>query len=134
MLDTLDASFIEERGEVGVGKLDFLAIDRSGPAVRGMLWFARWRRVAEGGESSWDVARHGDVHMAIGVVPIECEPKIRSTCPVFGESISSCGKSVKEVLGVGFRKIFDAKVVNGEGKGCGPCGVTPEAWSVGNSR
>jgi hypothetical protein len=88
--------------------------------------------MAKGGESLWDVARHGDVHMAIGVVPIECEPKVRSTCPVFGESIS-CGKqSVKEVLGVGFRKIFDAKVVNSEGKGCGPCGVTPEAWSVGN--
>ena len=36
-LDTFDAGLVEQGREIGVGELDFAAIDRSGPEVGGML-------------------------------------------------------------------------------------------------
>ena len=37
LLDALDTGFVKEGGKVSIGQLEFLTVDRSSPAMRGVL-------------------------------------------------------------------------------------------------
>lgn len=76
-----------------------------------------------------DIRRHGDVHMTSRVVPVELEAKVTGPGPVDRDGIFG-GKSSKKMVGVGFAKVFDAKIINSESEGGATIGVTPKTWSV----
>ena len=57
------------------------------------------------------VAWHGDVDVAVGVVPVQGESAVDRYGPVGGELVVLF-EGGHEVQGVGFRKLFDAEVVD----------------------
>jgi hypothetical protein len=83
LLNPFDAKFVEERRKVGVGKLDFLTVDRGCPAMGRVLRSGRWN-VTQRVEGLGDVAGHGDVYMAGLVVPINLESEVVGSSPVDG--------------------------------------------------
>jgi len=95
----------------GGDKLGFLTIDGDCPGMRGILRFGG-SRVLESAESLGDVTRHREVDVALVIVPVELETKVLGAGPILGELIFG-GKGGKEVIGIVFAEIFDAKVVNG---------------------
>ena len=86
LLHSFNPGLVEERRKVGIRHLNFLAVDRRGPTVRGMLWFGRCG-VAKGKQRFGDIARHGDVDVARGVVPVYSETEVAGAGPVFGDGI-----------------------------------------------
>jgi hypothetical protein len=127
-LDALDTNFVKERGEIVIGKLNFLAIGWGSPTMRGML---RTRRhgVLKSVHSFGDVTGHGDVDPSVSVIPIDGETEIAGARPVFGEVIFG-GKGIKEVIGVLLGKEFDSEVIDSESESGATRGVAPETWSV----
>ena len=51
------------------------------------MFGTRRGRVLEAFECSFNVAGHGDIHGACGIVPFEVEATVKATCPVGGERI-----------------------------------------------
>ncbi len=82
-------------------------------------------------EGFGNIAGHGDVNMAGCIIPVDLETEVAGPGPVFRERILG-GESVKEVIGVGLREEFDAKVVDGKGECCATIGVAPEARRLGD--
>ena len=76
-----------------------------------------------------DVVWHGDVDIAFFVVPFELEAAEGGAFPVLCDFILE-SKGVAKVFSMFFAHIFDAKVVDDEGKGDGPCFMFEEARSV----
>ena len=72
LLDSFDAEFVKEGRDVSGSKLCLLTVDRSCPAMRGMLrsgWW--WMTQREKGFGY--VARHGNVNVAGVIVPVDFE-------------------------------------------------------------
>ncbi len=86
LLNAFDAEFVKERRQVGVGKLDFLAIDGSCPAMGRVLRSGRWS-VTQRVEGLGNVAGHGDVDMTSSIVPVDFESEITGPGPVGCETI-----------------------------------------------
>lgn len=125
LLDTLDTKFIEERRQIGVGKLDFLAVDGSGPEMGGMLRAAGCR-MTQSQQGFGDIAGHGEVDVTGVIIPVDLKTEVTGTGPVFGQSVSG-GKSSKEVVRVSFGEEFDAEIVDSKGEGGSAIGMAPEA-------
>ena len=82
-------------------------MDRIGPFVGGGLG-AFWGVVFKLGEGMFNVAWHGDVDVAVGIVPVEGEPAVEGTRPVDGGFIVVIEGGYK-VLCVDFGEIFIKK-------------------------
>ena len=123
-MDAFDPKFVEKRRKIRVGKLDFLTVDGSGPAMRGVLRTQR-RRMAQGEKRFGNILRHGDVNVPGSMVPIDLEAKITRAGPIFGELVSG-GESGEEMIGVGFGKELDTEVVDSESESGAAFGVAPE--------
>jgi hypothetical protein len=67
--------------------------------------------VSESFEGSWDVSWHGDVDVSFVIVPVECEATAEGAVPINGKFVVGF-ECVNQMLGVGFRKILDTKVIN----------------------
>jgi hypothetical protein len=94
----------------------------------GSMLFAVRGLVAKSDESSWNVARHGDVDVAFMVVPVKSEAAVECAGPVDGEFVAG-SDGIDEVMGIGFGKVFDAKIVDTEYKGGTFGAMAPEAGS-----
>ena len=77
-------------------------------------------------EGTADVARHGDVEITRGVVPVQGESTLHGAGPICGDFVVGL-ECINKVVCVFFRKIFDAKIVNAQGELGGPFSVAPEA-------
>ena len=130
MLDTFNAKFVEEMREIGVGQLNFLAVHRGGPAMRGMLG-PSGGRMTQSEKRFGNVARHRDVDVAGGIIPIDFEAEIAGTGPVFGESIFGC-KGIEKVISIGLGKEFDTEIVDSESKRRASISVAPETRGLGD--
>ena len=75
------------------------------------------------------IVRHGNVHVPGRIIPFQRESKVTGAGPVFGECISIL-ESSEEMIGVGFGKVFDAKIVNCKSESGSPGLVLPETRSV----
>ena len=129
-MDTFNTKVVKERREVRVGQLNFLAIHRGSPAMRGMLGASRGG-VTQSKKRFGNVAWHGDVNVASSIIPGNCEPKVAGPGPVLGECIPG-GKSIKEVISIRLGEEFDTKVVDGKGKSGASISVAPETRGLGN--
>ncbi len=133
---------MEERGEGGEGGGwggsggrrggEGASVGRGGGA-RGRRGVGRMRGdvgwfVCELKEGALYVVLHGDVNVALVVVPIECKSAVESAGPVNGEFIV-CLECINEMLGVGLGEVFDSKVIDAEDESRAFCAVGPEAWS-----
>ena len=58
-----------------------------------------------------NIAWHGDVDVAVGVVSVQGESAVERSGPVDGDLLVLF-EGGSEVEGVGFRKVFNAKVVD----------------------
>ena len=70
-----------------------------------------WGRGGRIFQRAVNVAWHGDVDVAVSVVPVQGESAVERFGPVGGELVMLF-EGVLEVQGVGFRKVFDAEVVD----------------------
>jgi len=130
LLDTFDTKVVKERREVRVGQLNFLAIHRGSPAMRGMMGASRGG-MTQSKKRFGNVARHGDVNVASSIIPGNCEPKVAGPGPVLGECMPG-GKSIKEVISIRLGEEFDTKIVDGKGKSCASISVAPETRGLDN--
>lgn len=87
------------------------------------------RGMTQGEKRLGHIARHRDVNVTCGVVPVDGETEVTRPGPVFRESIFG-GKSSKKMLSVGSRKKFNAKIINGQSKSCATFGVAPKAGGL----
>ena len=123
-MDTFNAKFVEERREIGVGQLNFLAVHRGCPAMRRMLG-PSGGGMTQSEKRFGNVTRHRDVDVAGGIIPINFEAEIAGTGPVFGESIFGC-KGIEKVISIGLGKEFDTEIVDSKSKRRAPISVAPE--------
>jgi len=129
-LDTFDTKVVKERREVRIGQLNFLAIHRGSPAMRGMLGASRGG-MTQSKKCFGNITWHGDVNMASSIIPGNGEPEVAGSGPISGECILS-SKSIEEVISIGLREEFDAKVINSKGKCCASIRMAPETGGLGN--
>lgn len=128
LLDAFDAKFVKEGRDVGISKLNFLAVYGSCPAMGRMLRFGRWR-VTQREEGFWDIGGHGNVDVTGLIVPVNFETEVTGPSPVDSELIPG-GKASKQMIGVFLGEVLDAEIINGEGEGGATCCVTPETGGV----
>ena len=76
-------------------------------------------------ECRGNVVWHGEINGAIGVVPVECEAAVEAASPVGGDCVKVL-KGFDEMPCVLVTDLFDAKVIDNEGKGDGSGFVAPE--------
>ena len=79
--------------------------------MRGILRFGG-SRVLESAEGLGDVTRHGEVDIAVVIVPVKMETKVLGASPILGELIFG-GKRGEVMISIVFAKVFNAEVVNG---------------------
>ena len=63
-------------------------------------------------EGCVDVSRHGDVNVAIVVVPIECDAAEKGSVPVDGDCFVILLECRDKVLGVRFGNVLDSEIVD----------------------
>ena len=61
-------------------------------------------------------ARHGDMHLPVGIVPGNSEAKVSRALPILRCLIVGV-QCVQQVLCMFFFNVFDTKIINTEGKG-----------------
>jgi hypothetical protein len=66
-------------------------------------------------EGTFNVARHGNVYRAIGVVPFEGEGNIVFARPIFADAVDLT-EGVHQFFGAGCFGVADAKVIHDEGE------------------
>jgi hypothetical protein len=86
------------------------AIARLGSGVWGVLLLC-WGLVTKLVEFVGNVFGHGEIHVSLGIVPIELYAAIESTGPI-GLDCIVFGEGINEMLGMFVADVFDAKVVN----------------------
>lgn len=87
------------------------------------------RRDRESTERSFDVARHTDGYGAGGEVVFDGEADISVTSPVFFDSVGE-PQHPEKVFDIRFVAVLDAKIVDHEGEGDGPCCMSEQAAGV----
>ena len=84
------------------------------PPVRGILGFGGGL-VLELEEGCVNVSWHGDAHISVDVVPLECEAEVFLPGPFLGY-ILILPEGFKQVIGVCLTCVLDPKVIDDEGK------------------
>jgi hypothetical protein len=77
-----------------------------------------------------DVAGHGHVGSARGVVPHECHAKEAFSRPISGDVIQGLKSGNHEVYSMFSANAFDSKVIDDKAEGDGTGGMAEEAGSV----
>jgi hypothetical protein len=77
-----------------------------------------------------DVARHGEMDRAAGIVPVKRETTVLGAGPVSGDGVQFM-ETGQQMVSVLFAHIFDTKIINNETEGNGAGFVAEEAWGVG---
>ena len=85
--------------------------------------------MVEAFESSFNVARHGDITSVVGVVPFEGEATVEFDLPVGGDCVLLTEDGC-QMLGMFAANIFDCKVVDYKAKGDGSGLVSEETKCV----
>jgi hypothetical protein len=129
-LNSLYSKLVEERSDVVVGELNFLAVDGRVPEMGSMLR-CLWFLVSKTSKSIGDVFWHGKIDPSLCVVPDQGEAEVRGTGPVDGDDVFFA-ESGKEMFGVWLGKIFNSKIINGKSEGGSTSLVVPEAGSEGH--
>ena len=80
-------------------------------------------------KESFNVSGHGDVDVALGVIPFQCDAAVKCSVPILLEGIV-CAECVDEMVGMFFFIIFDSKIIDREGELNWSCDVLPKAWHV----
>ncbi len=80
-------------------------------------------------KESFNVCGHGDVDVALDVIPFECDAAVECSVPIFFEGIVRA-EGMDEVVSMFFVVIFDAKIIDREGELNRSCDVLPKAWCV----
>jgi hypothetical protein len=107
------------RGEIGrlvdgCGKLWCGGIGGGSEFVGGILGFLGGGML-DAMECFGDVTRHGELHGAIDVVPIEGETTVFGSCPIGGDGVLGL-EAVQEMLGMLPTHVFDTEVVHDQAK------------------
>jgi hypothetical protein len=76
--------------------------------------------VSELFDGSWDASWHGDVDASFVTPPVECEATAEGVVPI---------ECICQMLGVGFRKMLDTKVIDTRNEGGAFGAMAPEARS-----
>ena len=113
-LDTGGFRCIEHRSVVMRGVLLSGPIVRRSPLVGGMFR-SFWFRMLQAMEGTFNVARHGNVYRAIGVVPFEGEAYIAFTQPILADAVD-LAEGVHQLFGDGCFGVADAKAVHNKGE------------------
>ena len=66
-------------------------------------------------EGCFDVSWHGDAHISVDVVPLECEAEVFLPGPVLGDFVI-LPEEFEQVISVCLPYVLDPKIVNNEGK------------------
>ena len=69
-----------------------------------------------------------DVDVSFVTVPVECEATVESAVPIDGKFVVGF-ECVNQMLGIGFGKILDTKVIDTQNKGGAFGAMAPEARS-----
>ena len=80
-------------------------------------------------KESFNVSGHGDVDVALDVIPFECDATVECSVPILLEGIV-CAEGVDEVVSMFFVIIFDSKIIDRESELNGSCDVLPKSWRV----
>ncbi len=83
--------------------------------------------MAETDEGVFDVHRHGEMHLALGIVPIECESEVLRSFPV-GVHCVILFQYAHEMLNVVLVNVLHAKVIDDECETDGAPVVLPVPW------
>ena len=68
-------------------------------------------------EGAIDVAWHGYIDVSFVIIPVEVQAAVELAFPVYGDFVVGL-EGGNEVVGIGFREILDAEVVDTECKCC----------------
>jgi len=128
LLDSFDTEFVEEGRNVGRSELCLLTVDRSQPAMRGMLRSGRWW-MTQSEKCFGNVAGHRDVNVASGIVPFDRETEVTRPGPVFRERILG-GEGVEKMAGIGSREEFNAEIIDSECESGTTILVAPKAGGL----
>ena len=112
----------------GGNELGFLTVDGDSPEMRGILRL-RGSRVLESAECLGDITRHGEVDIAVVVVPVKLETKVLGAGPILGEIIFG-GEGGEEMISICFAEIFYAEVIDSQSESGTSSAMTPNAWGV----
>ena len=83
--------------------------------------------MAEFFQGSVHIPRHGDINIALVVVPIKGEAAVESSGPINCEVVVGLD-GLDKIHGIRLGEVFDAKIVDAKDKRGAFCAVTPEAW------
>ena len=72
-------------------------------------------------ESCFNVSWHGDAHISVDVVPLECESEVFLPVPVLSDLVI-LQEGFEQVIGVCLPCVLDPKIIDEEGK--------DEVWRV----
>ena len=111
LLGSLVTSLVKgSRCVMGLGKLWAFSIGWLNPFMGGVfLSGGSW--MVEALEGFVDIARHGHVEEAVGIVPIKVDSTELSAFPV-GCDIVFGREGVKKVLGIFFSRVLDSKIIH----------------------
>jgi hypothetical protein len=79
------------------------------------MFGSSWFRMLKAMEGTFNVARHGNVYRAIGVVPFEGEADIAFARPILADAVD-LAEGVHQLFGAGCFGVADAKVIHNEGE------------------
>ena len=82
--------------------------------MRSMLGAGRWC-VLKSMEGFGDVAWHGDVDVLFGIVPIDGQTTIFTSCPLDGDMVGLL-KGLDEMQGIIVAKVLDAEIIDCKGE------------------
>ena len=76
-----------------------------------------------------DVPRHGDVKCLLFVIPLESNPTVEITVPIYGEFIFLLD-ACDEVVNIFLTFVFYIKIIDDQREGDGPGCVFPKTWGL----
>ena len=129
VLEMCERFRVEAGGRVGVRSvLDGGAVGGRVPVMRRVVGTCggRVKKLVDG---VGDIAGHGEIDGAGGVVPFEVETAVEGALPVGGGGVFGV-ESVDEMLGMLGTNVLDAEVVDDKSEGDGPSGVAEETRCV----
>ncbi len=76
-----------------------------------------------------DVPRHGDVERSLVLIPLELNPAVEISVPIYGEFIFLLDAG-DEVVNIFLTFVFYAEIIDGQREGDGPGCVFPKTWGL----
>ena len=80
-------------------------------------------------EELLDISWHRDVEVASFVVPINLDPTVEFSLPVYGQLVILL-QDLKQMFNMFLTYVLDTAVIHHKQKLNGPCDMSPEAWCV----